>query len=110
MLTAAKKSPSEPYVNPSTGGNGVRERGERIYRHVNERIRELQRSYDFGEPLEMFCECAAGGCNLTIAVDPALYEQVRAHGTRFIVAPGHALTELETVVERHREYWLVEER
>lgn len=110
MLTAAQKSPPEPYANPSTGENGGRERGERIYRHVNDRIRELERTYDFGEPLELFCECAAGGCNVTLAVDPALYAHVRALGTRFIVAPGHALTELETVVERRCEYWLVEER
>lgn len=109
MLTAAKRS-SEPYVNPSSGAPRLRGRGERIYRHVNERIRELERTYDFGEPLQLFCECATSGCSEALAVDSGRYEAVRVHGARFIVAPGHARPEVEVVVERAPDYWIVEER
>ena len=82
MLTAAKPS-SEPYANPTAGVQGG---GERIYRHVNERIRELERTYDFGER----------------------FEEVRLHGTQFIVAPGHARPEVESIVERRRGYWIID--
>lgn len=111
MLTAAKPKPSsEPYVNPSAGVHSRLGRGERIYRHVNERIRELERTYDFGEPLQLFCECDTIGCSAAIAVDPGRYEAVRVHGARFIVAPGHARPEVEAIVERGPEHWIVEER
>lgn len=109
MLTAAKRS-SEPYVNPSARAPGPLGRGERIYRHVNERIRELERTYDFGEPLQLFCECDTSGCSAAIAVDRGRYEAVRVHGARFIVAPGHARPEVEAIVERGTDYWIVEER
>lgn len=111
MLTAAKPTPSsEPYVNPGAGVHSRLRGGERIYRHVNERIRELERTYDFGEPLQLFCECDTGGCSAAIAVDPGCYEAVRVHGGRFIVAPGHARPEVEAIVERDPDYWIVEER
>ncbi|MDF2749054.1 MAG: hypothetical protein K0T00_229 [Gaiellaceae bacterium] len=106
MLTAAKREPSsEPYVNP--GARDAPARGERIYRHVNERIRELERTYDFGEPLQLFCEC---GCSAAISVDPRRYEAVRVHREQFVVAPGHARPESEAIVERAPDYWIVEER
>ena len=106
MLTAAKPKPSSaPYVNP--GPRDAVGRGERIYRHVNERIRELERTYDFGEPLQLFCEC---GCSAAIAVDPGCYEAVRIHGQQFVVAPGHARPRGEAIVERRPDYWIVEER
>jgi hypothetical protein len=108
MLTAAKPKPSsEPYVDPSPDARDALGRGERIYRHVNERIRELERTYDFGEPLQLFCEC---GCSAAIAVDPVRFETARVHGGQFIVAPGHARPEREAIVERRPDYWIVEER
>ena len=106
MLTAAKREPSsEPYVNP--GARDAPARGERIYRHVNERIRELERTYDFGEPLQLFCEC---GCSAAISVDRRRYEAVRVQGEQFVVAPGHARPERDAIVERAPDYWIVEER
>ena len=106
MLTAAKPKPSsEPYVNPRA--REALGRGERIYRHVNERIRELERAYDFGEPLQLFCEC---GCSAAIAVDPGRYEAIRGNGEQYVVAPGHARPESEAIVERGPDYWIVEER
>ena len=107
MLAAAKPS-SEPYANPTAGVQGGLATGERIYRHVNERIRELERTYDFGEPLQMFCECDAIGCHVAVAIDAGRFEEVRLHGTQFIVAPGHARPEVESIVERRRGYWIID--
>ena len=86
------------------------ERRERIFRHVNERIRELAGTFDFGEPLQMFCECARPTCDARLTIDHGHYEEVRALGTRFFVAPGHERPDVETVVERREGYTVVEER
>lgn len=110
MISAAAKPSSEPYANPTAGVQGRLARGERVYRHVNERIRELECAYDFGEPLQMFCECAATGCHVAVAVERDRYEEVRLHGTRFVVAPGHTRPDVESIVERRPTYWIIEER
>jgi hypothetical protein len=86
------------------------ERRERIFRHVNERIRELARTFDFGEPLQMFCECARSTCDARLTIDHGHYDEVRALGSRFFVHPGHERPESETVVERREGYTVVEER
>lgn len=109
MLTAAKPS-SEPYANPTARSQGGRATGERVYRYVNECIRELERTYDLGEPLQVFCECDATGCHVTVAIDPGRYEEIRLRGTQFVVAPMHARPEVESIVERRPSYWIVEVR
>ena len=109
MLTAAKPS-SEPYANPTACAQGGLARGERAYRLVNECIRELEPTYDFGEPLQIFCECDAIGCHVAVAIDPGRYEEIRLHGTHFVVAPAHVRPEVESIVERRPSYWIVEER
>jgi len=38
------------------------------------------------------------------------HETVRADPTRFAVAPGHEMLEIETIVERHPGYFVVEKR
>jgi hypothetical protein len=86
------------------------ERRERIFRHVNERIRELAATFDFGEPLQMFCECTHRTCDARLTIDHDHYEEVRALRRRFFVAPGHEQPELETVVEQREGYTVVEER
>jgi hypothetical protein len=39
---------------------------------------------------------------------PAEYEHVRAEPTRFVVAKGHALPEIESVVDQARDHVIVE--
>ena len=98
---------SQTYATGSAESGRSGSRG-RIYRHVNDRIRELSGLYDFGEPLQMFCECGERACRATIAVDPCRYEDVRDAGTRYFVAPGHAAPD-DTVVERSADHWIVED-
>jgi hypothetical protein len=40
----------------------------------------------------------------------AEYEAIRAEPTRFFVVPGHERPEIESVVERHGAYLVVEKR
>lgn len=107
MVTA--QVTSEPYEMRADGGRRRDAAGRRIYRHVNERIRELWCSYATAEPAQLFCECSTRDCTATVVMDPARFDDVRRLERRFVVAPGHAAPG-EAVVRRCPEYWLVEEQ
>jgi hypothetical protein len=81
---------------------------EAASRRVNEAIR---RGAWPGEGSGAFrCECARQGCTELIELSPGEYEQVRSHGRRFIVSPGHEDPLVETIVERHTDYLVVQKR
>jgi hypothetical protein len=86
-------------------------RNEELFRQVNLRIAELQNgSHDLTVDglMPLVCECAHTGCTIPIEVDPAVFEQVREHPLRFLVAPGHEDLESESVVERREGYLIIE--
>ena len=82
---------------------------EATFREVNE---ALERGHWPGEAgtIAFRCECARLGCTRLIEMTPREYEHVRAHPRRFLVAIGHDLPEVETVVEVHDNYAVVEKR
>jgi hypothetical protein len=83
---------------------------EATFRDVNE---ALQRGHWPGEdrtPIAFRCECARLGCTRLIEMTAREYESVRANPRRFLVAVGHDLPEIETVVEEHGSYVVVEKR
>jgi hypothetical protein len=59
---------------------------------------------------DCICECSARGCIDRIDISLVEYERVRAHGDRFVVAPGHQDLAIETVIERHDAYLIVEKQ
>lgn len=81
---------------------------EAVFRKVNERIEAGRWLDDEDEPIAFRCECSALGCNLLIELTRPEYEQIRASPRRFLLAPGHELTETEVVLERHPKYLVVE--
>ena len=76
---------------------------ESIFREVNERVEELAE----GSPVRFLCECADPDCTVRLDVPLDEYERVRAHGDRFVVAPGHERPELEAVVDVRDGYLVV---
>src|SRR4051794_8023624 len=54
------------------------------------------------------CECGQLGCNQMIELTRAEYAAVRAQPRRFAVVPDHEVSEIETTVERHERYAVVE--
>jgi len=54
------------------------------------------------------CECGAARLQSTHPLRRDQYEAVRLNARRFVIAPGHAVTELEHEVERHAEHALVD--
>lgn len=86
-------------------------KNEALFREVNERIRELNESFDSsGADLADFvCECSLESCRDYVQLALAEYEEVRAVSTRFLVAPGHVWTpDVERPVEQRERYWIVD--
>jgi hypothetical protein len=84
---------------------------ESLFRSVNERIEQAaasagvdDHSYDF------LCECSNADCNLLLPMTISEYEAIRQISTPFLVAPGHELPEIETVVARRGAYQIVTKR
>ena len=81
---------------------------EATFRAVNEGIARAEGEPGDPERVGFRCECARLGCTTILEIRSAEYEAVRAHGRRFVVAPGHVVPETERVVARHGSYEVVE--
>lgn len=81
-----------------------------MFRDVNEALRSGRWPGEDGAPVALRCECARLGCSRLIELKARDYERVRAHSRRFLVAPGHELPDVETVVESHAGYVVVQKR
>jgi hypothetical protein len=80
-------------------------RNQALFREVNERIHEIKPTAGF---TELVCECSVPSCTQTLAVRAGEYESVRLNPRRFLVAHGHALPELEVVVDDNERFLVVE--
>ena len=82
---------------------------EALFRDVNERIREISDSFGQEETTyDFLCECSDPACAERVVLTRAEYEHVRSDSTRFVVAKGHALPEVESVIERAKDHVIVE--
>ena len=82
---------------------------EAVFRHVNERIREVGERFGAGSSEASFvCECGDASCAELVEISLEEYEAVRTSPYRFFVVPGHDIPEVEDVVERHGRYDVVE--
>jgi hypothetical protein len=81
---------------------------EAVFREINEGIERGQWPGEEDAPISFRCECARLGCNGLIDLSVRVYETVRSNPRRFIVLPGHERLDVETVVERHAEYLVVQ--
>ncbi len=78
---------------------------EATFRKVNE---GMQVGGDPDGLLTFICECGRLGCNELVKLTRAEYESIRANPRRFAVLKDHDIPEVETVVERHERYLVVE--
>ena len=89
-------------------------KNEALFREVNERVAEVAVNYieveTSSDPVEFTCECGRADCAEPITMTVVEYEAVRAVPTRFAIVPMHEQPEVETVVERHPSYFVVEKR
>jgi hypothetical protein len=84
-------------------------RNENLFREINERVREIASEHGTDIHLyEFYCECSNTGCTLRVELGLPDYERVRAHGSRFLIAPRHDLPEIERIVEQNDGWWVIE--
>jgi hypothetical protein len=84
-------------------------RNEALFREVNVHIADLEeRVHAAGELLPLVCECVRAGCSVSIEVEPGTFNRVRQNPLQFLVVPGHEDLDVESVVERHGGYLVVE--
>jgi hypothetical protein len=83
---------------------------EMLFREVNEGIERGQWPGEGDTRISFRCECARLGCNLLVELSMAEYEHVRADARRFVMVHGHEVPAVETVVEEHPGYVIVEKR
>ncbi len=82
---------------------------EALFRAANERIAEWEERHH-SEAGELYlCECADPACRQKIELSREQYEAVRSNSRRFFVVAGHAVPGIETVIETH-EGWAVIEK
>lgn len=81
---------------------------EVVFRALNEQIEAIAGRLGRDAAYEFICECATSGCfeRVTLTVDE--YERIRGEGSHFLVCPGHEDIEVEQVVARHAEYYVVQ--
>jgi hypothetical protein len=92
-------------------------RNEALFRVFNEGVRRVSERFNEGhresfgvvlpDDLEIICECGERECDERIAVSGSDYERVRSDGALFFIRPGHEKPDVETVVERQEEWWVV---
>jgi hypothetical protein len=83
---------------------------ESAFRQINEGIDRGQWPGDEKTKAAFVCECARLGCTALVELLPTAYREIRTHPRRFVLAPGHEASGAETVVERNRDYVVVEKR
>ena len=89
-------------------GNEVkRARTEALFRDVNERIAESAQRFDV-DTTQFVCECADPNCTHRLHATLDEYEDVRADGATFMLAPGHAHHDIERVREDRGGFHIVE--
>ena len=80
---------------------------EALFREVNERVESLAEKQGGGGGYEFLCECANTDCTFTIALPLTTYEKVRADARQFVVLPLHYTPEVEELVLKEDDYWVV---
>jgi hypothetical protein len=82
---------------------------EVLFREINEQIKNSAERHGSDEHLyEFLCECSNIDCTLRLQMTVSAYEHLRSDPTHFATAPGHALPEIETVVEAFDCYTVVQ--
>jgi len=74
------------------------------------RVNEAIERGDGGSTAVFVCECGHLGCNSTVELGIAEYEEVRTDFNRFLVLPGHEIPEVDKVIERHPQHLVVAKR
>ena len=80
---------------------------ESLFRDVNERIAETAQHFD-ADTTQFVCECSDPNCTHRLEATLDEYEEVRADGATFMLAPGHEDEDIERLVANRGRFDVVE--
>jgi hypothetical protein len=81
---------------------------EEVFRTANERLRQqIENAVPSGQAVPFLCECMDEVCMKRIDMTLDDYRRVRASDDTFAVAPGHAASQGEVVVEERDAFHVV---
>jgi hypothetical protein len=80
---------------------------EAAFRVANERVAAWPERREHDEPAAYYCECANLECRAKLMLTRAEYERVRSDPMQFVVVDGHAIPDVESVVERAERFSIV---
>jgi hypothetical protein len=73
-------------------------KNEALFRDANDEIAARREELEVPSPRTPFiCECEEEGCTTLVLMTLDEYRSVRAHPTRFLIAPGHLTRQAEQV-------------
>jgi hypothetical protein len=81
-------------------------RNEAIFREVNERVADVIDSE--ARMTDFLCECGNLDCVQEISLTDAEYLKLRSNPATFAVVPGHAIEDVERVIEETDRFQIVE--
>ena len=84
-------------------------RNETVFREVNENIEQAAFGAD-EHVFDFICECSSARCNVLLPLTLRAYEEVRANPRAFLLASGHEVPEIETIIARQPGYVVVLKR
>ena len=83
---------------------------ESAFREVNEAIERGLWQGEANSLVAFRCECASLDCDRLVELTRTEYEHVRSEPRRFFVLRGHEIPDVETIVESHERYVVVEKQ
>ena len=82
---------------------------EAIFRQVNEQIRDLNRDFGLEQgTMAVICECGNSDCTERLELLIKEYERIRGDARLYVIAKGHEIPSVETVVEQNENYDVVQ--
>jgi hypothetical protein len=81
---------------------------ETLFRTANERMAAWEEHQRADATELYFCECADPECRQKVPLRKSDYEQIRADPCHFFVVSGHEVPDIETVIESHDEWVVIE--
>ena len=81
---------------------------EALFRGANERMAAWEER-ERGKAVELYyCECADPKCRQKVRLRGSDYERIRSDSSHFVLVPGHEVPDIETVIESHEDWVVIE--
>lgn len=83
---------------------------EVIFKDVNQTIQEFIEETEgpSNKKYAFYCECSRPNCHERVDLTTTQYEELHRNSKSFVLKPGHEFPEVEKVIEKDKDYQIVE--